>query len=255
MVAVTSAKGETMRRNSTRHTATIGAVLGGVSLVLLAFGGRVGVVVAQAGPGHTFGAHSAKITNPYLPITKFHRCVLAGNDQGQHLRIVRALQSRTKSFRYRGQKVKTAVVKDRVTDVGRGQLIEKTVDYFAQDKAGNVYYFGEDVNEYRNGHLVSHEGQWRLGRDTNKPGVVMPAHPTVGDSFYAENIPGIAVEKDRIVASGKTRRIAGHTYRHVIKIREHATTPKPAEVEYKTYAPGTGVITEANGGVRLVSCS
>ena len=90
-----------------------------------------------------------------------------------------------------------------MTDVGAGQLIEKTVDYFAQDKAGNVYYFGEDVNEYENGHLASDEGQWRLGRDTNTPGVLMPAHPKVGDTFYAENIPGIAVEKDRIVASGE----------------------------------------------------
>jgi hypothetical protein len=241
-----------MWRKSRGRRASIAAV-GAVSLVLAVSGGGAGTAAAHAPAGHVFGADSAKITNRYLPITKFHRTVLAGNDQGQHLRIVRVLQNRTKSFTYRGQTVNTAVVIDRVTDVGAGQLIEKTVDYFAQDEAGNVYYFGEDVNEYTNGHVTSHEGQWRVGRDTNEPGVLMPAHPKVGDTFYAENIPGIAVERDRVVARGLTRRIRGHTYRHVIKIREHATTPKPAEVEFKTYAPGTGVITEANGGVRLLS--
>ena len=241
--------------NSKGRKAIVAGVLGAVALLLISIGGSAGTMAAQTQRGHAFGAHSAKINNRYLPITKFHRCVLGGNDQGQHLRIVRVLQKRTKSFTYNGQTVKTAVVKDKVTDVQAGELIEKTIDYFAQDKAGNVYYFGEDVNEYANGHVVSHEGQWRVGRDTDKPGVLMPAHPKVGDSFRSEDIPGIAVEKDRVVASGLTRRIGGHTYRHVIRIREHATTPKPAEVEFKTYAPGTGVITEANGGVRLLSCS
>ena len=164
-------------------------------------------------------------------------------------------RARTKPFTLGGHTVRTAVVKDSVTDLHSGRLIEKTIDYFAQDRAGTVYYFGEDVNEYRNGKLVGHSGQWRVGREVGQPGVLMPAHPKIGVTFYAENIPGVAVEKDRVVASGLTKHIGGRTYRHVIRIREHATTPKPAEFELKTYAPGTGVITEANGGLRLVGCS
>ncbi len=224
-----------------------------VSVALVAQPGSAGGAGVSTSPN--FDAGSAKITNPYLPITKFQHCVLAGNDQGQHLRIVRDLQARTKSFDYNGQVVKAAVVADRVTDVRAGRLIEKTVDYFTQDKVGKVYYFGEDVNEYQPGQPVSHEGQWRLGRDTQTPGLLMPAHPKVGSTFKSEAAPGIAVEKDRVVATGKTKLVRGHLYRHVIKIREHATTPKPAEIEKKTYARGTGVITEANGGVGLVSCA
>ena len=166
-----------MWRTSTWRKAILAPVLGG--LLVAAGLSSTGAAVAKPHPGVTFTGHSNKITNRYLPTTKFHRCVLGGNDQGQHLRIVRVLQNRTKRFTYKGQTVKPAVVKDRVTDVGAGQLIEKTVDYFAQGKASNVYYFGEDVNEYENGHLVSHEGQWRLGRDTNTPGVrrTSPASP------------------------------------------------------------------------------
>jgi hypothetical protein len=198
-----------------------------------------------------FDGSSAQITNRYLPITKFHRTVLKGVDTGQHLRIVRTLQHRTQPFKYHGKTVKAAVVKDVVTNVKAGRVIEKTVDYFAQDEAGTVYYFGEDVNEYSPHKPVSHEGQWRLGRDTNTPGVLMPAHPKLGDSYKAEAVPGVTHETDHVVAVGKTERVAGHTYHHVIKVRENAGPPP--EVEFKTYAPGIGVITEANGGVHLVS--
>src|SRR3954449_1021199 len=126
-----------MWRKSRGRRSSLAAV-GAVSLVLAVSGEGAGTVAAHAPAGHVFGVDSAKITNRYLPITKFHRTVLAGNDQGQHLRIVRVLKDRTKRFTYRGRTVKTAVVVDRVTDVGAGQLIERTVDYFAQDRAGNV---------------------------------------------------------------------------------------------------------------------
>ena len=130
-------------------------------------------------------------------------------------------------------------------------MIEKTVDYIAQDTAGTVYYFGEDVNEYAPHKPISHEGQWRLGRDTRTPGILMPAHPKLGDSYKSEDVPGITHETDHVVAVGQNQRVAGHRYHHVIRIRENAGPPP--EVEFKTYAPGTGVITEANGGVHLIS--
>jgi hypothetical protein len=197
-----------------------------------------------------FGRSSAKITNPFLPITKFHQTVLKGVDTGQHLRVVRTLRHRTKAFRYHHKRVKAAVVKDVVRNVKAHRRIEKTIDYFAQDKAGTVYYFGEDVNEYSRNGRISHEGQWRLGRDTHTPGILMPAHPKLGDAYKAEAVPGVTHETDHIVAVGRNERVAGHRYHHVIKVRENAGPPP--EVEFKTYAPGTGVITEANGGVHLV---
>ncbi len=237
-----------------RNRILASALSGGCLLVASSIGGAGGASAlgspAAAGAG-VFDASSAKITNRYLPITKFHRTVLKGVDTGQHLRIVRTLRRRTKAFPYKGKSVKAAVVKDVVTNSKAHRRIEKTIDYFAQDKAGTVYYFGEDVNDYPRGHRVTHPGQWRLGRDTKTPGVLMPAHPKLGDSFKSEAVPGVLHETDHIVAVGKTERVHRHTYHHVIKVRENAGPPP--EVEFKTYAPGTGVITEANGGVQLVS--
>lgn len=192
----------------------------------------------------------SEITNPYLPISTFHECRLAGNDQGTELRVTRTLLNRTKSFRVRGARIEAAVVRDRV--IGDGRLIELTHDYFAQNDAGTVFYFGEQVNEYAPGQPISHEGQWLLGRDTNHPGVLMPAHPQLGDSFKSERVPGITHEIDHVVAKGRAG-VEGHGYRDVMKVRENARPPR--ETEFKQYARGTGVITEANGGVHLLGCN
>ena len=230
----------------------LAAALGAGSLLAASTVGASAAAAGQTAGGGVgvFNGTSAKITNPYLPISKFHRTILKGVDTGQHLRIVRTLQNRTQTFDYHGKSVKAAVVKDVVTNLKTHRVIERTIDYFARDKAGTVYYFGEDVNEYPRHGPVSHEGQWRLGRDTKTPGVLMPAHPKLGDAFKSEAVPGITHETDHVVAVGMTKRVAGHTYHHVIKIRENAGPPP--EVEFKTYSPGTGVITEANGGVHLI---
>ena len=236
-----------------RNRKLISAIATGSLLAATAIGTGTASAGSASGGGNgvgVFNRSSSRITNPYLPISKFHRTVLKGTDTGQHLRIVRTLQDRTKAFGYHGKTVKAAVDKDVVTNLRSNRVIERTIDYFAQDKAGNVYYFGEDVNEYPRHKPVSHEGQWRLGRDTRTPGVLMPAHPRLGDSFKAEAVPHVTHETDHVVAVGKTENVAGHTYHHVIKIRENAGPPP--EVEFKTYSPGTGVITEANGGVHLI---
>jgi hypothetical protein len=254
-----------LRRASNWRRASLVSAIGVGSMMLAACGSGGGssttqpastsagaATSAQATGGPAFGSDSTRITNPWLPISKYHRCVLAGNDQGQQLRIVRTLQSRTQPVTFGGQTVNAAVVDDHVTDVAAGQVIEKTVDYFAQDDAGNVYYFGEDVNEYKHGKLVSHEGQWRLGRDTQTPGLLMPANPKPGNPFKSEDVPGITHETDHVVSTRTSLQIGGRTYRNVMKVRENAGPPP--EVEYKQYSKGVGVITEANGGVRLVSC-
>jgi hypothetical protein len=233
-----------------RASRTIGA--GAViALIIVALASSGAGASARAG----FGGGSATITNRFLPISDFHRCILRGNDGGQRLRIVRVLMDRTRVIHFHGRAVRAAVVRDTVRNLRSDRRIEKTIDYFAQDRRGGVHYLGEDVDEYPAGGGVSHEGQWRAGRRGARPGLLMPAEPAVGRRFKSENAPPVAVEKDKVVAMNGTETVRGVRYRRVMTIREHATVPKPAEFETKTYAPGVGVITEANGGVGLVGCT
>ena len=71
--------------------------------------------------------------------------------------------------------VECVVVDDRAWE--NGQLIEKTYDWFAQDKEGTVWYFGEDTKEYENGEVTTTKGSWEAGVDGAKPGIIMQADP------------------------------------------------------------------------------
>lgn len=193
----------------------------------------------------------ASITNPYLPISEQGRCVLAGTEEGAKIRVVRTLLDRTERFEFEGQTVDAAIVEDREWE--DGELVERTLDYFAQDDAGTVHYFGEDVTDYQDGKVVGHEGAFRYGEETDKLGVVMPADPEVGTEWVFEDALPITRETDRVVEQLDTAEAGGETYEDVIRVREFQ---EPAdEVEFKLYARGFGPISEANGKIDLVSCS
>ena len=145
--------------------------------------------------------------------------------------------------------VETRVVEDRETK--NGQLVELTRDYFAVDRyTGDVYYFGEDVDTYRNGKIVAHEGAWRSGSSGARFGLMMPGSPKVGQRFYQEQAPGVAMDRAEIVAVGETVRTPAGIFANCVKVKE--TNPlEKSRAEYKWYAPGTGMVKE--GDVVLVS--
>ena len=136
----------------------------------------------------------------------------------------------------------------------RCELVERTFDYFGQSDEGTVYYFGEDVDDYENGEIVGHDGEWRYGRDTNKLGVLMPHNPKIGDTWKPEQVPGITQEDAKLVNKRDKKTIGGTTYEDVLRVREFQ---KPGnETEHKLYARGVGNISELppDGRVDLVDC-
>jgi hypothetical protein len=194
-----------------------------------------------------------RIDNPYLPISKFHRCTLRGMEDGERLVVRRTLLDRTKTFIVDGVAVEAVVVKDRVK--ADGELIEDTRDFFAQDDSGAVRYFGERVDNIDNGRVVDHHGSWLYGRDTDRLGTLMPGRVHVGVHWMSEDSPPDAVEFDRVVAELRQAEARGRSYDEVIRVREYALPDK--EVEFKLYAKGVGVIDElpSDGEVGLAGCS
>ncbi len=195
-------------------------------------------------------ANPTAITNTYLPLSTLHQDILLGSEGGKKIRIERTMKSGTKVFTVNGHKVTASIMEDR--EFADGKLVEVTQDYFAQGDSGAVCYMGEDVDMYRNGKVVGHEGAWMTGKHNALPGIIIPANPKVGDKFHSENVPGIAVESDEVVALDETVTVPAGTYRHCVKVKEVVPGEAP---EYKYYAPGVGVVREVphGGDVRLVS--
>jgi hypothetical protein len=194
------------------------------------------------------------IDNPYLPLTKFARCELRGvQDDGTRERSVKTLLKRTRSFMIDGRGVEAAVIEDRAFEDGR--LVERTLDYFAQGDDGAVYYLGEHVDNIRRGRVVDHGGTWLYGKHTDVLGVAMPANPQLGDQWRFEDVPGITTESNRLEETGLRIRAGGRLYRDVIRVQEFIQPE--GEVEYKLYAPGTGLILEypPDGRMALRRCT
>jgi hypothetical protein len=196
------------------------------------------MVVASAASGFS---DPQTIDNPYLPVSKFTRCDYGGRaDDGTRERnVVRRLR-RTRAFNVEGERVEAVVMDDRAFEDGR--LVERTFDYFAQADDGTVHYFGERVDNIRRGRVVSHDGSWLYGRDTDVLGVAMPAAPTLGAQWRFEDVPGVTTESNRVEEVGMRAKAGGRLHRDVIRVQEFIQPE--GEVEYKLYAPGVGLITE-----------
>lgn len=144
--------------------------------------------------------------------------------------------------------VETRVVEERETKGGR--LIEVSRNFFAVSRRTNaVYYFGEDVDIYRDGRVVSHEGAWLSGRDGARFGLMVPGDALLGARFHQEIAPGVAMDRAEIVSLTETVETPAGRFFECLKVEE--TTPlEPGVKEYKFYAPGVGLVRD--GSLRLV---
>lgn len=129
-------------------------------------------------------------------------------------------------------------VRDRVSV--DGSLIEETFDWYAQDKDGNVWYFGEAAKEYENGQVVGTAGSWEAGVDGAKPGFIMQASPKVGNSYRQEYYKGTAEDMAKILSLNETISVPYGSFKNCLKT-EDFTPLEPNTIENKYYAPGIGL--------------
>jgi len=191
-----------------------------------------------------------RIDNPYLPLLPGASWVYESVEGDEKERIEVVVTSERREV----MGISAVVVRDTVSV--DGEVIEDTFDWYAQDRAGNVWYLGEDTTEYEDGQAVSTEGAWEAGVDGALPGIVMPAMPAVGDAYRQEYYAGEAEDMAEVVKIGRSLAVALGTYADVLTIREW-TPLEPDVVEDKSYAPGVGVILEqkvrgGTGRVELV---
>jgi hypothetical protein len=196
-------------------------------------------------------SHPRDINHPYLPLGSLKQDILEGKEGSKTVRIERiAKPELRKTFQIGAQTIESLAVEDR--EYEDGELAEVAMDYFAQSDEGTVYYLGEDVDEYKNGKVTGHSGSWLMAKDTQNPGVMLPAKPKAGSKFKSEDVSKEIHENDEVIALNETVTVPAGTYKNCIKVRENLAD---GTTEYKYYARGVGVVREvpAEGDVLLKS--
>jgi hypothetical protein len=174
--------------------------------------------------------------NSYFILEPGYQVILEREEDGERLQLVMSVLNETKIV----DGVETRVVEEKETE--GGNLVEVSRNYFAIcNPTNNAIYFGEDVDMYEDGKIVSHEGAWQAGQNGAKAGMIMPGKVEVGLKYYQEIAPGVAEDRAEIVSINETLDAPAGTFKNVLKTEE--TNPlEPGEREYKFYAPGVGLI-------------
>jgi hypothetical protein len=178
------------------------------------------------------------IDNPYYPLPVGRVLVYKGTRDG-----VKQIDRVTVTDQ---TKVLEGITATAVTDIAKqpdGTLLEKTTDWFAQDKQGVVWYLGEATKAYNADGTVDTSGSWQAGVNDGEPGIIMEANPQVPDAYRQEFLAGEAEDTAWTVQRGGSVTVPYGTVHHVLTSLE-ATVVEPGSYDQKIYAPGLGIVTE-----------
>jgi hypothetical protein len=216
-------------------------------------GSRV-LPLSLCAPGRN--SFSTNVDNPFFPLPDDRQWVYVGveEDTGESIGLQITVLEGTETFYENSYDIETVRVEemewldangDGVFDEGEEELLEISVNYFAETRSGTVCYFGEDVDIYEGGEVVSHEGAWRADDPGNAPGIFMPAYPEVGMTFQQEVAPGIAEDSATIVEKNVPVETTEGTFRGTIIVEEF-TPLEPGSVGTKAYAKKVGLIQDGD---------
>jgi hypothetical protein len=178
------------------------------------------------------------VDNPWYPLRPGTTLVYRGVKDGKPSRDVVMVTSATRTI----DGVRCTVVKDLL--YLSGKLEERTTDWYAQDTAGNVWYFGEQTAELdRSGRPKSTAGTWKAGANGAKAGIFMPAHQHVGESGRQEYYKGHAEDHYRVKSLSESVGTPGASSAHALLIEEW-TPLEPSVLDHKFYIRGIGTVLE-----------
>src|SRR5204862_2163949 len=178
------------------------------------------------------------IDNPYFPLPVGRTWVYQGVKDGQTQEDRVTVTNQTKVV---AEGITARVVTDVATH--NGTLLEKTSDWYAEDKQGNVWYLGEDTAAYLPNGKVDTSGSWEAGVHDAEPGLVMEANPQIPDAYRQEFLSGEAEDTAWIVERGGSITVPYGTLKNALTTLE-ATRLEPGAYDQKVYAPGIGIVRE-----------
>ncbi|MEP6909217.1 MAG: hypothetical protein ABI896_02155 [Actinomycetota bacterium] len=214
----------------------LAATLATSVLLLAACGSHKAASLAPTSRAKTF---ADRVDNPWFPLIPGTTLVYRGIKDGRPSRELLTVTDKKRTIKG----VRCTVVRDRLWRSGR--LFERTIDWYAQDADGNVWYFGEKTAELdENGRVKSTEGTWQAGVDGAQEGIFMPAHPAVGQSFRQEYLKGQAEDHFQVLNLSAPVTTPYLTSKHALLTKEW-TPLEPGVVDHKLYIRGIGTVKEA----------
>lgn len=172
--------------------------------------------------------------NEFFILEPGFRLVLEGNNE----RLVISVLDETRSI----GGVTARVVEER--EWKNDALIEVSRNFFAIcQETNDVFYFGEEVDDYRGGEIVGHGGAWLAGSDGAEAGLIMSGDPQIGMKYYQEIAPNAALDRAEVVSLVETLETPAGLFTNCLRTHE-GTALNLNESEFKTYASGVGLIQE-----------
>ena len=188
-------------------------------------------------PGYTL-----RSTNDWFPLGVRSHWFLEGEEDDELLQVRITVLNRTENV----GGVKTRVVEER--EWVDGELLEVSRNFFAVAADGTVCYFGEEVDIYEDGHVVSHDGAWRADQPGNRPGIFLPADPRRGMRYQMEGAPGVA-EDEAVVVRSRTVEVPAGTFTRTVAIRESNPLEGGGVGDLKVFAAKIGLIVDGPIGL------
>jgi hypothetical protein len=178
-------------------------------------------------------------SNLFFVLEPGYELVYRGKEDGQDVDLVITVLDETE----RVDGVDTRVVEERESHAGK--LVEVSRNYFAiSSRTHDVYYFGEDVDMFAHGEVVSHEGAWRSGEHGAHYGLMMPAVPEVGMRFQCEEAPHVAMDRCEVVSLDASIETPAGSFAHCLEVAE-STPLEPDSRESKVYARHVGLVRDS----------
>jgi hypothetical protein len=177
--------------------------------------------------------------NPYFILEPGYQLVLEGIERNDTTHLVITVLNETKKI----GGVETRIVEE--NESVNGKTAEISRNFFAFCKqTSSIYYFGEEVDIYKNGKVVSHDGAW-TAEGKNKAGVALPGLILLGSRYYQEIAPGIAMDRAEVISINEILETPAGKFANVLRTEE-TTLLEPKDISYKLYARGIGLIQDDN---------
>jgi hypothetical protein len=208
------------------------------AVVVAAAAAQVSTAATRPGELPAAGRFVRVVDNPWFPLRPGTISVYRGVKDGQAARDVFRVTRATKVI----EGVRATAIDDRL--YLRGRLAERTTDWYAQDRTGNVWYLGERTATLdAAGKVKSTEGSWRAGVDGARAGIYMPAHPRVGQTGRQEYYRGHAEDRFEVLSLSASVHTPATSSRHALRTKE-TTRLEPGVVDQKVYVRGVGTARE-----------